>query len=245
MKTKIELKSVKKSFGEHTVFQNINMSINEFEKVCIVGPSGAGKSTLLRCINCLENVDEGQIFIDGKEITSAGKKEKREYVKKNGMVFQRFNLFSNMTVLDNITFAPVVNKLMTKKEAQEFAVELLKTVGLEEKIKAYPHQLSGGQSQRIAIVRALANKPEILLFDEPTSALDPEMVAEVREMINNLAKTNITIAIVTHEMNFVKQIADRVAFLDGGKLYAYCSVDDFFAHENERIKAFLQYNNEL
>lgn len=243
MKAKIELREIRKSFGDNEVFKDVNLKVDEGEKLCIIGPSGAGKSTILRCINCLEEVDGGNIFIDGNDIVNANHKNRRRYVSKIGMVFQRFNLFSNMSVLENITFAPVVNKLMHKKEAEEYAMYLLDTVGLKEKAKAYPHQLSGGQSQRIAIARALAIKPEILLFDEPTSALDPEMVSEVQDMINELTKTDITIIVVTHEMGFVKKIADKIAFVDNGNIMRHCDKETFFNDcSSERIRNFIRDN---
>ena len=241
MKTKIAIKDITKAFGKHVVFKDISLNIEANEKVCIVGPSGAGKSTMLRCINRLEKVDDGSIFIDDVDITTAPEKQRNKAIRKTGMVFQRFNLFDNLNVIDNITLAPVANKLISKHEARDYAMELLKRVGLADKANSYPHQLSGGQSQRIAIVRALANKPEILLFDEPTSALDPEMVGEVQDMINELAKTDMTILVVTHEMGFVRQIANKVVFLDEEKLLVMDDTESFFSDKApERIKKFLQ-----
>lgn len=243
MKTKIELKGICKSFGENVILKNVNLKVYEGEKLCIIGPSGAGKSTILRCINCLEEVEDGEIFIDGNEIVNVNNKKRRKYISKIGMVFQRFNLFSNMNVLENITFAPVVNRLMSKNEAEEYAMHLLDTVGLKEKAKAYPHQLSGGQSQRIAIARALAIKPEILLFDEPTSALDPAMVNEVQDMINELTKTDITIIVVTHEMGVVRKIADKIAFVDQGSIICHCDKETFFNDcTSEKISSFIRDN---
>lgn len=241
MKTKIAINNITKAFGKLVVFKNISLNIEENEKVCIVGPSGAGKSTMLRCINSLEKVDEGSIFINGVDITTVPKKERNKAICKTGMVFQQFNLFNNLNVIENITFAPIANKLISKRDARDYAMELLKRVGLADKANCYPHQLSGGQSQRIAIVRALANKPEILLFDEPTSALDPEMVGEVQDMINDLAKTDMTIVVVTHEMGFVRQIANKVVFLDEDKLLVMNDTESFFSDKApERVKKFLQ-----
>lgn len=235
----IEIKNVHKKFGNLHVLKGISLSIEDGEVISIIGPSGSGKSTLLRCINLLEVPSEGSIKIDGEEITNP-KSDVMKLRQKVGMVFQHFNLFPHMTVLDNMIYAPVKVKKMNKEEAEKKSIELLKKVGLDDKINVYPGKLSGGQKQRAAIARALAMEPETLLFDEPTSALDPEMVKEVLEVIKDLSKTGITMALVTHEMNFAREVADRICFLDGGILMEDAPPAEFFANpKTERAKEFL------
>ena len=215
------------------------MHIAPGEKVVIIGPSGSGKSTFLRCLNLLEQPTSGSIVFDGQEITDP-KADINEIRRHMGMVFQHFNLFNNLTVLDNITLAPVKLKIMTKKEAEAEAMRLLKLVNLEEKANAYPAQLSGGQKQRIAIVRSLAMKPKVMLFDEPTSALDPEMVGEVLDLMKKLADDGMTMAVVTHEMGFAREVATRVVFMDEGIIMEENNPKDFFGNpQNERLKSFL------
>lgn len=213
----IKAKEISKVFGNNTVLKNISTTINTGEVVAVIGPSGSGKSTFLRCLNLLEEPTSGEIYLNDKKITD--KKVDKLVVRKNiGMVFQHFHLFPHMTVLDNVTYAPQKVKGLSKSEAQKIAKELLAKVGLTDKENAYPNRLSGGQKQRVAIARALAMEPEIMLFDEPTSALDPEMVKEVLDVMKDLAGTGMTMVIVTHEMNFAKEVADRVLFLDDGVL---------------------------
>ena len=215
------------------------MHITPGEKVVIIGPSGSGKSTFLRCLNLLEQPTSGSIVFDGQEITDP-KADINEIRRHMGMVFQHFNLFNNLTVLDNITLAPIKLKIMTKKEAEAEAMRLLKLVNLEEKANAYPAQLSGGQKQRIAIVRSLAMKPKVMLFDEPTSALDPEMVGEVLDLMKKLADDGMTMAVVTHEMGFAREVATRVVFMDEGIIMEENNPKDFFGNpQNERLKSFL------
>ena len=235
----IYVKGLSKSYGDNQVIKNIDMHIAPGEKVVIIGPSGSGKSTFLRCLNLLEQPTSGSIVFDGKEITDP-KADINEIRRHMGMVFQHFNLFNNLTVLDNITLAPVKLKIMTKKEAEAEAMRLLKLVNLEEKAKAYPAQLSGGQKQRIAIVRSLAMKPKVMLFDEPTSALDPEMVGEVLDLMKKLADDGMTMAVVTHAMGFAREVATRVVFMDEGIIMEENNPKDFFEHpQNERLKSFL------
>lgn len=212
----ISVKNLCKSFGDHQVLKDINEHIAPGEKIVIIGPSGSGKSTFLRCMNLLERPTSGQIIFDGIDITDP-KTDINKVRQHMGMVFQHFNLFPHKTIMENITLAPVRLKLMKSEEAKEEALRLLKLVNLEEKADAYPGQLSGGQKQRIAIVRSLAMKPKMMLFDEPTSALDPEMVGEVLEVMKNLADQGMTMAVVTHEMGFAKEVGTRVMFMDGGK----------------------------
>lgn len=235
----IKIDKVFKSFGKLEVLQDISLTINKSEVVVIIGPSGSGKSTLLRCINLLEVPNSGSIHINGKDITKPG--ANTSVIRQNtGMVFQQFNLFPNMTVIQNITYAPMKVKGLSKVEAEKKARELLKRVGLLEKENEYPSKLSGGQKQRIAIARSLAMEPEIMLFDEPTSALDPELVKEVLEVIKSLADTGITMVLVTHEMGFAKEVGDRICFLDDGKLIEENTPELFFNHPStERAKKFL------
>lgn len=231
-----------KSFGDLEVLKGINTAIHKGEVVAIIGPSGSGKSTFIRCLNLLEEPTKGQVFFKDTDITSKAKKEVdidkvREHI---GMVFQHFNLFPHMSVLDNLTLAPIKIKGMSEQAAKEQAIELLKKVGLEEKKDAYPNNLSGGQKQRVAIARALAMNPEVMLFDEPTSALDPEMVKEVLNVIKSLAQSKMTIVIVTHEMGFAKEVADRVMFMDEGIIMEEGTPDEIFNHpKNQRTKEFL------
>ena len=235
----IYVKELSKSYGDNQVIKNIDMHIAPGEKVVIIGPSGSGKSTFLRCLNLLEQPTSGSIVFDGQEITDP-KVDINEIRRHMGMVFQHFNLFNNLTVLDNITLAPVKLKIMTKKEAEAEAMRLLKLVNLEEKASAYPAQLSGGQKQRIAIVRSLAMKPKVMLFDEPTSALDPEMVGEVLDLMKKLADDGMTMAVVTHEMGFAREVATRVVFMDEGIIMEENNPKDFFGNpQNERLKSFL------
>ena len=229
-----------KSFTNVDVLMGINATIKEGETVSIIGPSGGGKSTFLRCLNLLEKPTSGTILYHGNDITRASGKQVAQYRQKIGMVFQHFNVFPHLSVLDNITLAPTLEKKVPKAEAEEKARELLKRVGLLDKIDEYPTRLSGGQKQRLAIIRALAMEPEVMLYDEPTSALDPEMVKEVLEVIQNLALSGMTTVIVTHEMGFAKLVSDRVMFMDGGLLVEQGSPEQFFeSPQNERTKEFL------
>lgn len=234
-----EIKQLCKSFGPTKVLDHIDATIRQGEVVVIVGPSGSGKSTFLRSLNLLEMPTSGEILFEGKEITDP-KSNLNQYRQKIGMVFQHFNLFPHMTVMENMTYAPIrVNKL-SKDQAEQKAMELLKLVGLTEKAQSYPGKLSGGQKQRIAIARALAMEPEIMLFDEPTSALDPEMVKEVLEVIKGLAHTGITMALVTHEMGFAREVSDRVCFIDNGLIVEDADPAEFFSHpKSERAQNFL------
>ena len=235
----IYVKGLSKSFGDNQVIKNINMHITPGEKVVIIGPSGSGKSTFLRCLNLLEIPTGGTITFDGQEITAPGV-DINKVRRHMGMVFQHFNLFSNLTVKDNIMLGPVKQKLMTKEEAEAESMRLLKLVNLEEKADAYPAQLSGGQKQRIAIVRSLAMKPRVMLFDEPTSALDPEMVGEVLELMKKLADDGMTMVVVTHEMGFAREVATRVVFMDEGIIMEENTPQEIFNNpQNERLKSFL------
>ena len=235
----IDVKNLSKSFGDHLVLDNISEHIYPGDKVVIIGPSGSGKSTFLRSLNLLEEPSAGFITFDGVEITSP-KTDIDKVRRQMGMVFQHFNLFPNMTILKNITLAPVRTGLMTQAQANEKAMQLLKRVGLEEKADAYPNQLSGGQKQRIAIVRALAMNPKVMLFDEPTSALDPEMVGEVLNVMKELAADGMTMVVVTHEMGFAREVGNRVLFMDGGKILEQGSPAQVFGNpQNARLKDFL------
>lgn len=211
----IRTENLKKNFGKLEVLKGIDLSVMKGEVISIIGPSGGGKSTFLRCLNLLETPDEGKIFFEGVDIMTK-KKDISKYRQKIGMVFQNFNVFPNLTVLDNITLAPMLEKKVPRKDAEEEAMSLLRRVGLEEKASEYPRKLSGGQKQRLSIVRALAMHPDVMLFDEPTSALDPEMVKEVLNVISDLAKTGMTTLVVTHEMAFAREISDRVLFICNG-----------------------------
>ncbi len=235
----IDVKDLSKSFGSHLVLDHINEHIAPGEKVIIIGPSGSGKSTFLRCLNLLEEPTGGAIFFEGQEIT-APKVDINAVRRQMGMVFQHFNLFPNMTIRKNITLAPVRTRLMSQEEADETAMALLDRVELRDKADAYPAQLSGGQKQRIAIVRALAMKPKLMLFDEPTSALDPEMVGEVLEVMRELARDGMTMALVTHQMGFAREVATRVLFMDEGHILEQGLPEDVFgAPKCERLQTFL------
>ena len=235
----ISVKNLCKSFGDHQVLKDINEHIAPGEKIVIIGPSGSGKSTFLRCMNLLERPTSGQIIFDGIDITDP-KTDINKVRQHMGMVFQHFNLFPHKTIMENITLAPVRLKLMKSEEAKEEALRLLKLVNLEEKADAYPGQLSGGQKPRIAIVRSLAMKPKMMLFDEPTSALDPEMVGEVLEVMKNLADQGMTMAVVTHEMGFAKEVGTRVMFMDEGRILEQGTPEDIFDHPKEaRTQEFL------
>ena len=236
----IEVKDLKKQFGNLAVLKGISGTIERGEKVVIIGPSGSGKSTFLRCLNLLERPTSGSIRFEGLEITDR-KVDIDEVRQKMGMVFQHFNLFPHLTVLENIMLAPVTLKLMTKEQAREQAFALLKRIGLEDKADVYPSQISGGQKQRIAIVRSLAMKPEVMLFDEPTSALDPEMVGEVLALMKELAEEGMTMAVVTHEMGFAREVADKVLFMDDGLVAEKGTPEQIFNHpQNKRLQQFLQ-----
>lgn len=234
----LEVKKLKKKFGKNVVLKDISFTVNEGDIISIVGPSGSGKSTLLRCINMIEKPSGGDIVFEGKSLMD--KKTNLSLVReKIGMVFQQFNLFANLTVTENITLAPVKLKLMDDKMAYKKGMELLENVGLKDKANVYPSSLSGGQKQRVSIVRTLMMNPDIILFDEPTSALDPEMVQEVLELIREVSKMGKTMIIVSHEMSFVKDISNRILFLDDGKIIFDGKNKDFFNSDNERIKSFL------
>ncbi|MBR4863737.1 MAG: amino acid ABC transporter ATP-binding protein [Oscillospiraceae bacterium] len=235
----IDVKNLSKSFGKHLVLDDISEHIYPGEKVVIIGPSGSGKSTFLRCLNQMEIPSSGTITFDGVDITDP--KINIDLVRrKMGMVFQHFNLFNNMTIRKNITLAPIRTKLMTKEEANDTATQLLRRVGLEEKADAYPSQLSGGQKQRIAIIRALAMNPKLMLFDEPTSALDPEMVGEVLEVMKELADDGMTMAVVTHEMGFAREVGNRVLFMDEGKIVEQAPPEELFGSpKHPRLQEFL------
>ena len=235
----IKVENLCKGFGELKVLRNINQHVNMGEVVSIIGPSGSGKSTFLRCLNLLEVPDSGKITFEGVEITDK-KIDIDKHRQKMGMVFQHFNVFPNMTVLENITLAPVLEKKVPKEQAQEEAEELLKKVGLLEKKDEYPRKLSGGQKQRLAIVRAMAMKPDVILVDEPTSALDPEMVKDVLDVIKDLADSGMTIVIVTHEMGFAKEVSDRVLFMDDACIQEEGTTEEIFEHpKNPRTIEFL------
>jgi polar amino acid transport system ATP-binding protein len=236
----IETRNLKKNFGDLKVLKGVSQSINKGEKVVIIGPSGSGKSTYLRCLNLLETPDSGEIYIDGIDILDK-KNDINKIRQKMGMVFQHFNLFPHLTVLENITLAPLTLKLKTKEQAQEDAYRLLDKIGLRDKADVYPSTLSGGQKQRIAIVRSLAMEPEVMLFDEPTSALDPEMVGEVLAVMEQLADIGMTMVVVTHEMGFARKVADRVLFMYDGVVLEEGTPEQIFENpQNERTKQFLQ-----
>ena len=235
----IDIKNLSKSFGDHLVLNNISEHISAGEKLVIVGPSGSGKSTFLRCLNLLEQPTEGTITFEGTDITDP-KADIDAVRQQMGMVFQHFNLFPNMTVKKNITLAPVRTKLMSVEEADKTAMQLLERVGLADRADSYPASLSGGQKQRIAIVRALALKPKVMLFDEPTSALDPEMVGEVLEVMKELAEEGMTMAVVTHEMGFAREVADRVIFMADGIIRESGTPEEVFDHPKDaRLQDFL------
>lgn len=233
----VEVKNISKFFGELQVLDNVSHTFKEGKTTVIIGASGSGKSTLLRCINQLEEISNGTIYVEGKDIESSSH---TELVSKVGMVFQQFNLFSNMTILDNVTYALRKVKKMSKKDSEELALETLKMVSIEDKIDVYSSTLSGGQKQRVALARALVMKPKVMLFDEPTSALDPEMVNEVLGEIKKLTHIGLTNIIVTHEMGFAKEVADEIIYIDEGKIIEVGSSKDFFENpKQERTKQFL------
>lgn len=235
----IKVENLHKDFGGLQVLKGIDFQVRKGEVVSIIGPSGGGKSTFLRCLNLLEEPTQGKIWFDGEEITAPGVNVNR-HRQKMGMVFQHFNVFNNLNVLDNITLAPKLEKKVPKDKAEKRAMELLKTVGLEDKRRQFPRKLSGGQKQRLAIVRALAMDPDVILFDEPTSALDPEMVKGVLNVIKDLAKSGMTIVIVTHEMAFAREVSDRVVFIDGGVIAEEGTPKQVFENpQNPRTKEFL------
>lgn len=234
-----EIKDLQKKFGSLTVFDGLSETICKGDVVVIIGPSGGGKSTFIRCLNLLEQPTAGKIYFEGEDITVKGF-DVNKHRQKVGMVFQQFNLFNNLTVLENITISLTKVKKQSEEESKEKALKLLKRVGLEDKANAYPSQLSGGQKQRIAIVRALAMEPDVLLFDEPTSALDLEMVGEVLQVISDLAAEGITMVVVTHEMGFARKVANRVLFMDGGRIAEQGTPEEIFEHpQNPRTKEFL------
>lgn len=235
----IEVKNLIKSFDGNVVLNGISETIEKGEKVVIIGPSGSGKSTFLRCLNLLETPDSGEIWFEGEQINTK-KCDINRVRRKMGMVFQHFNLFPHLTVLQNITLAPTMLKLQSKAEAEQNAKRLLERIGLLDKADTYPNMLSGGQKQRIAIVRSLAMNPDMMLFDEPTSALDPEMVGEVLELMKELADDGMTMVVVTHEMGFAREVATRVLFMDGGQILEQGTPQTFFENpENERLRDFL------
>lgn len=235
----IDVKNLEKTFGDYKVLAGINEHIYPGEKVVVIGPSGSGKSTFLRCLNLLEEPTAGTITVDGEDITDP-KTDIDKVRQKMGMVFQQFNLFPHLTIKENIKLAPVTLKLMSDSEAEQKAMELLERVGLPDKAEAYPKQLSGGQQQRIAIARALAMNPEVMLFDEPTSALDPEMVGEVLQLMKELADDGMTMVVVTHEMGFAREVGTRVLFMDGGNIAEQNNPKDFFENpKNPRLQEFL------
>jgi ABC transporter related protein len=239
VKALIEVKDLSKSFGEKKILKNISVDIREGDVVCVIGPSGSGKSTFLRCLNRLEEPTDGHIFFEGVDICDKSTNIDK-HRQKMGMVFQQFNLFPHMTILQNLTIAPMRLQGKSKKEAEEYALEMLEKVGLKDRANTYPSALSGGQQQRIAIVRALCMKPDVMLFDEPTSALDPEMVGEVLNVMKDLASQKMTMVVVTHEMGFAREVSTRVMFLDNGDFVEENTPEEFFTHpKNERLQTFL------
>ena len=236
--TDLVIKNLKKEFGKNKVLRGIDFELKEGERVVVLGPSGSGKSTFLRCINWMEEPTSGEIIFDGEPVTE----KNIQRIRRNlGMVFQHFNLFNNMTVMENLLLAPLKLKLMKREAAEKRAMELLRHIGLTAKADSYPASLSGGQKQRIAIIRAMMLSPEVLLFDEPTSALDPESIGDVMSLIRELADRGMTIMIVTHEMSFAKEIATRIVFLDKGKIIEEGTPEEFFEHpKTERVQEFLK-----
>ena len=235
----IDVINLEKSFGDNKVLNGINITIDKGDIMVVIGPSGSGKSTFLRCLNCMEDPTGGQIIFNGVDIADP-KVDINIHRRHMGMVFQHFNLFNNLTIMNNITLAPVKLKLMGEEEAKENALKLLKRVGLEEKADAYPASLSGGQKQRIAIVRSLAMNPRVMLFDEPTSALDPEMVGEVLEVMKELAESGMTMVVVTHEMGFAREVGTKVLFMDGGNIVEENTPQEFFTNpQSPRLQEFL------
>lgn len=242
MQTKplIEVKKLEKKFGDNEVLKEIDGTVEPGQVICVIGPSGSGKSTFLRCLNLLEQPTGGKVFFEGKDTESFSESELTTLRERMGMVFQSFNLFPNLTVLENIKLAPIRVKKMSEQEAAEKAMNLLKRVGLEEKADVYPASLSGGQQQRVAIARALAMDPEVLLFDEPTSALDPEMVGEVLAVMKELAESGMTMVVVTHEMGFAREVADEVWFMADGYILEKNKPNEMFEHpQNDRAKDFI------
>ncbi len=238
--TLLKIENLKKCFGKLEVLKGISTEIRKGEVVVMIGPSGGGKSTFLRCMNLLEQPTEGSIIFDGIDIVSADEKTKNRVRSEMGMVFQHFNLFPHLTILDNITLAPRLVRRLPREQAEKKAMELLEVVGLAEKAKAYPQQLSGGQKQRVAIVRSLAMEPKVMLFDEPTSALDPEMVGEVLDVMKDLARNGMTMVVVTHEMRFARDVASRVLFLEGGRIANEGTPAEIFGQEHQgRLGEFL------
>ena len=236
----ITVKNLKKNFGDLTVLKGIDETIEKGECVVVIGPSGSGKSTFLRCLNRLEEPDGGEIDIEGTDLLSPHT-DINEMRQRIGMVFQHFNLFPHKTILENVTLAPIKLKKMPQKEAEDAALELLRRVGIEDKASVYPSTLSGGQKQRVAIARSLAMNPQVMLFDEPTSALDPEMVGEVLDVMKNLAKEGMTMVVVTHEMGFAKEVANRVLFMADGVILEEGTPEEIFEHpQHERTKAFIK-----
>lgn len=239
-KTIVEVKNLKKVYGKNEVLKDISEKVEQGQVICVIGPSGSGKSTFLRCLNVLEKPTAGKIIFEGSELTNISDKELNVLREKMGMVFQSFNLFPNMTVLENIKLAPMKVKGVSETEAETTAKELLAKVGLADKASQFPQSLSGGQQQRVAIARALAMNPEVMLFDEPTSALDPEMVGEVLKVMRDLADSGMTMIVVTHEMGFAKEVADQVWFMADGYIQEVASPDEFFSNpKSERAKDFL------
>ena len=235
----IQVKNLQKSFGANTVLDGVTVDIYRGDVVCVIGASGSGKSTFLRCLNLLEEPTGGQILFEGTDITDK-KTDINKHRQKMGMVFQQFNLFPHMTILENLTLAPMKLQGKRREETEAEAMKLLERVGLQDRAAAYPNQLSGGQKQRIAIVRALCMKPDVMLFDEPTSALDPEMVGEVLSVMRDLAEEKMTMVVVTHEMGFAREVATRVMFMDGGNFAEENEPNEFFGHpKSERLQAFL------
>ena len=240
-KTMIEIKDLKKSFGKNIILDGVNEEVKKGQVICVIGPSGAGKSTFLRCLNLLEEPSAGAVLFEGQNLVEMGAKEVQTVREKMGMVFQGFNIFPNMTVLDNVTLAPIKVKGMDKEQAQKLGHQLLSEVGMDDKADAYPLSLSGGQKQRVAIARALAMNPEVMLFDEPTSALDPEMVGEVLKVMQELANNGMTMVVVTHEMGFAKNVADEIWFMADGNIQEVASPQEFFTNpKTERAQDFLE-----
>ncbi|WP_161878509.1 amino acid ABC transporter ATP-binding protein [Alkalibacterium sp. MB6] len=236
----IKVNHLKKSFGKNEVLSDINEEIQKGEVVVVIGPSGSGKSTFLRCLNMLEKPSDGEIVFEGTSLTGLKEQELNQLRQKMGMVFQQFNLFPHKTALENVTIAPIKVKGVPEWEAQQDGTRILEQVGLADKVDAYPSSLSGGQQQRVAIARALAMNPDVMLFDEPTSALDPEMVGEVLKVMKDLANSGMTMVVVTHEMGFAKEVADRVIFMDGGYVVEQGVPEDIFTHpQHERTQDFL------
>ncbi|UZM86325.1 amino acid ABC transporter ATP-binding protein [Limosilactobacillus fermentum] len=237
----IEIKDLKKSFGKNIILDGVNEEVKKGQVICVIGPSGAGKSTFLRCLNLLEEPSAGAVLFEGQNLVEIGAKEVQTVREKMGMVFQGFNLFPNMTVLDNVTLAPIKVKGMDKEQAQKLGHQLLSEVDMDDKADAYPLSLSGGQKQRVAIARALAMNPEVMLFDEPTSALDPEMVGEVLKVMQELANNGMTMVVVTHEMGFAKNVADEIWFMADGNIQEVASPQEFFTNpKTERAQDFLE-----